>query len=465
MRKQRALALFTAFVISLTILFPFGVFSNAEVTFTKPITTSSITPSNLDRNHFQGALLIDMQGDSLLYATGNFDEKMPASSGIVTMMALYLSAINLSSDTVITCGEDVEKYDGIGLKEGVQLAVCDLIAAVLYEGAEDALFALTSYLEETFTTAGKELLTVMNETASVLSMKSTYYSNTEGRYDPAACTSMKDIAILSEALYSQSMVKEALVGEEKTISSPDGDFKKTLKTSTAVELSKTTVFLFGSGSADEGGAVSLVAVRDSRPLLLVLSLNSKTIRYSKNAETLFDFGYDEFVNVDFAEMAKELAKSAVATVDQIEVTGFEMVETEGESISMYESVSKVLASNILENASAFSVTASAPVMEGETVHAALSLRYLNTNEIASFEAVAQAPEELKVLYATPTPMSTSTGYENTVHHTPSAVTPQPVASEEAGNPYTWIIYIGVILFVGIAIIAVAERIKKNMMMK
>lgn len=463
MRKQRVLALFTAFVISLTMLFPFGVFSNAEVTFTKPIATSSITPSNLDRNHFQGALLIDMQGDSLLYATGSADEKMPACSGIVTMMALYLSAVNLSSDTVITCGEDVEKYDGIGLKEGVQLAVCDLIAAVLYEGAEDALSALTSYLEETFTTAGKELLTVMNETASVLSMKSTYYSNTEGKYDPMACTSMRDVAILSEALYSQPMVKEALVNEEKSISSTDGDFKKTLKTSTAVELSKTTVFLFGSGSADEGGAVSLVAVRDSRPLLLVLSLNSKTIRYSKNAETLFDFGYDEFVNVDFVEMAKELAKSAVATVDQIEVTGFEMVETEG--VSMYESVSKALSGSILENASAFSVVSSAPVVDGETVTANLSLRYLNTNEIASFEATAQAPEELKVLYATPTPMSTSTGYENTVHHTPSAVTPQPAASEEAENPYTWIIYIGVVLFAGIAVIAVAERIKKNMMMK
>ena len=463
MRKQRALAWLTALVILLTMLSPFASVSYAAVTFTKPIATSNITPEGIDRSHFQGALLIDMMGDSLLYATGTYDEKMPACDGIVAMMVLYLAAVNLSADTVITCTEDVEDYDGIGLKEGVEMTAEELVAAVLYEGAKDALFALSSYLEETVKTAGKELLTVMNETASVLLMKSTYYSNTSGKYDPMACTSMRDVAILSEALYSQPMVKEALIGEEKTVRSTDGDFKKTLKTSTAVELSKTTVFLFGSGSTDEGGAVSLVALRSSRPLLLVISLNSKTIRYSKNAETLFDFGYDEFENVDFTEMAKELAKGAAATVDGIEVTGFEMAETEG--VTMYESVSKTLASNILENASAFSVVSSASRVEDETVYTTFSLRYLNTNEIASFEAAAQAPEELALLYATPTPMSTSTGYENAVQHTPSMATPRPSVEEEAENEYAWIIYIGIITLAGVAIIVVTEIIKKKMMMR
>lgn len=448
-----------AFSLALTVVFNFAAVASAKVSFTKPISTSNIEPTDIDRTDFEGVMLIDMTGDAVLYSTGSADAKVPACSSIVTMMSAYLMAINIPHDTVITCPPDIEG-EGIGLKAGVKLTMRDLLAAVIYERAEDASYVLNTYFDENVVADEAERLVLMNKTAEELGMKSTYYANTTGEYDPASCTSLKDLVTLTEALYLQPVVSEMLVENSYTIKSVDGAFSETVRTSSPVEISNGLVFVLGSGKSDAGSAISVVAVKEKRAVAFVLSSDTNKLRYSETAEKLFNFAYDEFSIVDFTPLASSLLEKAEAVVSDITVTGFKLSNSDG--VKMNEAVASSLAGTILNNESAFSLKADSSQLDGETVNATFKLYYLNSTEVASFEATAQAPEELIALYATPTPLSTSTGYEG-VHTTQSATfTPAPV-DEEEDSGFIWIVYIVIAIILSAGIIVAAETIKKKMM--
>lgn len=462
MKKQFSFALAKAvsLVLALLLCMNFALVASAKVSFTKPISTSSITPEDIDRTDFSGVMLLDMTGDALLYSTGSADEKVPACSSIVTMMTAYLAAVNIAHDTVITCPAGTDG-DGIGLEEGVKLTAKDLLAAFLYEKDEDAVNALGTYLDENVYNAAEDRLSVMNKTAVELEMKSTYYANATGEYDPASCTSLKDLMILTEALYSQQIISELLVDETYRISSIDGGFSKTLILESPIEISDALVFVLGQGSSDDGSAVSAVAVGGSRTIAFVLSSDTSKLRYSDTAETLFEFAYDNYSIVDFTSLAASIAEKAEVTVSDITVTGFKL--SDAENVKMNETVSRSLASTILNNESAFSVKAESSEVEGDTVKATFTLYYLNTSEIASFEATAEAPDALKELYATPTPRSTSTGYES-VRTTPAPEeleTEEP-KQEENEKSFAWVIYIAIAVAFGLGVIIVAEIIRKKM---
>ena len=448
MKKHR----FFAFVLAFSILFASllcTLTATAEISFDKPITTSTVTPTDVSLADFSAASLVDLTGNAQLYYKGNTESKIPAVGGITTLMTAYLAAITLSYDTDITCGTELNEHDfssAIGLNEGLLLTANDLLAAVLFEGADDAAAVLASYISKT---NGKDYVSFMNETAAELGMTSTYYSNPYGDYDPAACTSVRDIAILSAAVYSQPTVLNILSSSSYRLESMDGNFSSTLRPSISV--------ISEDGTCDAGMAVTLTAEHNDRTLILVLASDEKYPEYDEAAQGMFTFGYEDFVLVDFTDLAESLLEKSTVTVSDILVSGFSIPE--GSNATMSATVAESLSDTIKNNPSAFSLTPVSAETEGDIVTAMFSFKYLNNNEIATFEATAEAPESLKKLNATPTPHSTNTGYENT-HNTPSPNS-DPTTENEPYS-FVWIVYIIVAVAVGLGIILAAETLKKRM---
>lgn len=154
------------------------------------------------------AVLMDASTGRILYSKDADSKAYPAST--TKLMTAVLAAEALDSNTVLTASKtavDIEQ-DGsnLGLLEGEQLTVEDLLYALLVHSANDA----ANVLAEAVSGDIASFVDLMNRRAGELGMSGTHFMNPHGYHDPEHYTTARDLAILTACAQDQPLVSQIL---------------------------------------------------------------------------------------------------------------------------------------------------------------------------------------------------------------------------------------------------------------
>lgn len=244
----------------------------------------------------KSAILIEQETGEVLFEK-NADEQLPPAS-ITKIMTLLLTmeAIDsgkISLDDMVTCSSHAESMGGsqIWFEEGEQLSVDDLLKAAAISSANDASVALGEFI------AGSEEAFVdqMNEKAAELGMTNTHFVNACGLDADGHLTTARDIATMSRALLSHSLITNytsVWISELR-------DGKTQL-----VNTNKLVRFYDGctglkTGTTDGAGSCLSASATKKGMSLIGVTLGSATSadRFSA-ARGLLDYGFANYTRVE-----------------------------------------------------------------------------------------------------------------------------------------------------------------------
>ena len=165
----------------------------------------------------QSAVLIEAESGAVIWEKQK-DLRLPMASTTKIMTALV--ALSLASpDTVIATDAKAVGVEGssIYLFEGEELTLEQLLYALLLESANDAAAAIAIGLSGSIEAFADQ----MNQTARVLGLKDTHFTNPHGLDHEEHYTTAHDLALITRALLRDHLLR-TIVSTRKTTSPHEG---------------------------------------------------------------------------------------------------------------------------------------------------------------------------------------------------------------------------------------------------
>ncbi|HKJ35356.1 MAG TPA: D-alanyl-D-alanine carboxypeptidase family protein [Solirubrobacterales bacterium] len=241
------------------------------------------SPPKLDARAW---ILVDARDGDVL-AADSPGRSLPIASA-TKLMTAYLALRDLDLDKMVEApGYDANPVESVlGLREGEEISVRDLLVAMMLPSANDAASALADAVSGSVPRFVKR----MNGAAAKLGLDDTSYANPIGLDDPLNVSSARDLAALTLVLREDERFR-------KIVSKPDA----TLKTGAQRrQVSTRNTLLLGDGSVDgvktghtRGAGYVLVASAERKgvPLVsVVLGADSEGARDAESAR-LLDYGF------------------------------------------------------------------------------------------------------------------------------------------------------------------------------
>lgn len=127
----------------------------------------------------------------------------------ILLTAEEIECGNLSFDTIITAGAEVENQPGavIWITKGEEITVDDLLKAVIVGNANDAAAVLAAYIGKT----EKDFVGMMNARAFELGMRDTVYKSPGGTDQYGEYTTASNMAILARELLKYDFLTDYFV--------------------------------------------------------------------------------------------------------------------------------------------------------------------------------------------------------------------------------------------------------------
>lgn len=185
---------FLLFVFVLFSVLPFGAFAEE---------TASVPPQIVS----EAAILIDQDSGRVLFEQDADKRLYPAST--TKIMTATLALENLQLDSVVVASNNAvmsipSGASNMGILEGEQLTVKQLLYGVLVQSANEACNVLAEYMcgdVDTF-------VAKMNEKAQELGMQNTKFLNPHGLHSPEHYSTARDLAILARYAMQNETFRE-----------------------------------------------------------------------------------------------------------------------------------------------------------------------------------------------------------------------------------------------------------------
>lgn len=242
------------------------------------------------------AVLIDGNTGSILYSKNPDGAYPPASTTKIMTNLLVFEKGGL--DTKVTISKLASSIEGssIGLREGEEVTVRDLLYGLNLQSGNDCAYALAEYVGGSVS----KFVEMMNAKAKELGATETNFVNPCGLYNKDHKTSAHDLALFMKALVSYKdyppiaqtliykMSPNNKVPQGRTISNEDKLIMKNsssyYKDAIAGKTGYTTESLFSYTAAAERNG----------QLLIVAFVHSKEKNYYDESKELFDYGFKNF---------------------------------------------------------------------------------------------------------------------------------------------------------------------------
>ena len=257
----------------------------------------------------QSYILYDATSGAILLGNNYDVQKEPAS--MTKVMTVLLALEKLDQNEIVTITEDIaeamdeitEDYVKLGLQEGEEISVQDLVYAAVLKSANDASLALGMYM------AGSEasFCEMMNAKASEIGCTNTHFSSAYGLSTPDNVTTPYDMALILNEAVTNTNYSEIAKTLNYTISA-------TNKYSSERELSNSNKFVnttqYGyeyyaggkTGFTNSAGYTLCAAAKKNNRTLIgcVFNADDPDIRYY-DLIRLFEYGYSTFATVEITE--------------------------------------------------------------------------------------------------------------------------------------------------------------------
>ncbi|MDT8715295.1 D-alanyl-D-alanine carboxypeptidase [Clostridium sp. 19966] len=244
------------------------------------------------------AVLIDGNTGTILYSKNPDTAYPPASTTKIMTNLLVFEKGGL--DTKVTIGKVPASIEGssIGLREGEEVTVRDLLYGLNLQSGNDCAYALAEYVAG----SADKFVELMNAKAKELGATNTNFVNPCGLYNKDHKTSAHDLALFMKALvqykeYQQisqtiiyKMPPNNKVPEGRTISNEDKLITKNSKYYYKDAIAGKTGY-----TIDSLFSYTAAAERNGQ-LLIVAFVHSKEKSYYDESKELFDYGFNNFSN-------------------------------------------------------------------------------------------------------------------------------------------------------------------------
>ena len=261
---------------------------------TTPLMSDMGVEENSLNLNCQSAVLMEATTGTVLYIQNPNQALPPASVTKIMTLLLIMEAIdsqrlNLTDTVVVSANAASMGGSQVYLKEGEQMSVNDLLKSVVIASANDAAVALAEHLCGSV----EAFVSKMNEKATSLGMKSTFFENVTGLDDTAQkhLTSAMDIAIMSRELIKHPTIFQYSSIWMDTIR--DGAFGLT-NTNRLVRFYPGCTGLKTGSTSKAGFCISVTAERNGFSLIcVIMGAESRDIRNAA-ATSLLDWGFSNY---------------------------------------------------------------------------------------------------------------------------------------------------------------------------
>lgn len=254
-------------------------------------------------------ILYDATSGSILLGKDYDVQKEPAS--MTKVMTILLAIERLDESEVVTVNADMAKaikaidrdYVKLGLQEGEEIPVKDLIYAAVLKSANDASLVLGMHMGGT----ERDFCAIMNEKAAEIGCTNTHFSSSFGVSTPDNVTTPYDMAlILNEAVTNTnySEIAKTLNYTIKATNKYSSDRELTNANRFVNSTSHSYEYYMGgkTGFTDTAGYTLCAAAKKNNRTLVgcVFNAADADIRYSDLIK-LFEYGYSNFAAVEITE--------------------------------------------------------------------------------------------------------------------------------------------------------------------
>jgi len=170
----------------------------------------------------QAALAVDLDAEIILYEKNPEKPLLPAST---TKIVTALVAMDYyPMDTVIKVGRISVEGQKMGLVQGEEITVQNLLYGLLIYSANDAAEVLAANFP-----GGRDMfITMMNIKASQLHLENTTFSNPSGLDGNGHHSTAKDLIRVAEVAMREPLFREMVAIKEKRVASVDGKIQHRL---------------------------------------------------------------------------------------------------------------------------------------------------------------------------------------------------------------------------------------------
>ncbi|MGL5244042.1 MAG: serine hydrolase [Sarcina sp.] len=284
--------LITLFVISILLL----IFNGNKVYAT------TIDNSTLDNIEILGTgmLLMDYNSGTILAEKNANDPLAPASTTKIMTALLTLEKCDLNEIVKVNTNPCLAEGSSIGLKEGDEYTVEELLYALLLESANDSAVALAEHIAGTESDFAK----LMNERAIELGTKNTHFVNASGLYEDNHYTTPYDLALIMKEF---SKYKEFInicnnISYEMPVSIIDGQTKWVNNRNSLVNPNSknyySPIICSKTGYTTKSRHTYVaMAEKDNQRLILTLFDYDTKADYYEDTIKLFNYGFDNFKSI------------------------------------------------------------------------------------------------------------------------------------------------------------------------
>lgn len=193
----------------------------------------------------QGAILVDMECDEILYEKNAYERLYPAST--TKIMTAILAIENGKMDDMVLVDEEI-----ISLTEGAHIALDydeevrfeDLLNAMLIASGNDAALSLGKHVGGSL----ENFIKMMNDKAQELGAKNTHFVNPNGLHDDNHYTTAYDLALIAKYAMGNEAFRD-IVKKSSYVIPP------TNKKTESRYLYNTNKFLYGNEKMDLDGRI------------------------------------------------------------------------------------------------------------------------------------------------------------------------------------------------------------------
>lgn len=233
----------------------------------------------------RAALLKDMASGEILFEKAANRRLPPASLTKIMSALVVLDGRDLFETVTVTPEAAGQPPSKMGIVEGEQYRLLDLLAAMLISSANDACLAVAMHV------AGSEehFAMLMNAKAAELQLNDTHFVNACGFDDPRHYSSAQDLARLTEAALADPTFALIVRIAELEITRLDQQRQIMLHNTNYLLINEEVTGVKTGYTSRAGRCLIVTAEKDDRRLILI-SLNIRDRWYS--SQELLRYGFE-----------------------------------------------------------------------------------------------------------------------------------------------------------------------------
>jgi D-alanyl-D-alanine carboxypeptidase (penicillin-binding protein 5/6) len=246
----------------------------------------------------RSAILIEGATGDTLFAKDADARRYPASLTKVLTAIVVLRTDGASE--LARVGNAPANLDGarVGLEPGQWATVSDLLSGMLVRSGNDAALALAEHIGGSV----EGFAGMMNDTARALGATNSHFANPHGLHDPDHYTTARDLARIMRHGMQWQEIRQLVAQHSAVIASTEDAAGTTVVSrNTLLDRYEGANGIKTGYTRAAGRCLAASAQRDGRELIAIVLYSEKLWQ---DAETLLDWGFDNFETVELARKAK-----------------------------------------------------------------------------------------------------------------------------------------------------------------